>query len=79
VKLIFLSLPSVEAAMLRVAARVAQGGHGVLEEVIRRRFDRGLDNFNRVYKPIVDTWVWYDNSGPTPRLMDSGDNTCRAG
>ena len=38
VKLIFLSLASSEEAIIRVAARVAQGGHHVPDEVVRRRF-----------------------------------------
>ena len=74
VKLIYLSLPSAELAVDRVAARVAQGGHPVPEDVIRRRFNSGLHNFSEVYAPIVDSWVLYDNSGSTPKLLDSGDN-----
>lgn len=74
VKLIFLSLPTVALALARVAARVAQGGHDVPEEVVRRRFDRGLRQFREVYQPLVDTWVLYDNSGRTHRLIASGDN-----
>jgi predicted ABC-type ATPase len=74
VKLIYLSLPSAELAVDRVAARVAQGGHPVPEDVIRRRFNSGLRNFSDVYAPIVDSWVLYDNSGSTPKLLDSGDN-----
>jgi hypothetical protein len=27
-----------------------------------------------VYRKIVDSWVLYDNSGPTPRLIDTGDH-----
>jgi predicted ABC-type ATPase len=75
VKLIYLSLPLVELAIDRVAARVAQGGHAVPEDVIRRRFQSGLRNFTEVYAPVVDSWVLYDNSGSLPRLLDSGDNT----
>jgi predicted ABC-type ATPase len=74
VKLIFLSLASPELAVARVAARVRQRGHDVSEEVIHRRFDSGLRNFERVYKPLVDSWVLYDNSGPSFRLVDEGDN-----
>jgi len=73
-KLVFLSLPSVELAIARVAARVAQGGHSVAEDVIRRRFDKGLRNFHRVFRPIVNSWVLYDNSGPAPKLLEAGDN-----
>ncbi len=74
VKLIFLSLPSADLAAARVSARVAQGGHDVPEEVVRRRFDAGLRNFEDLYRGLVSSWVLYDNSGPEPRLIASGDN-----
>ncbi len=74
VKLIFLSLPSVELAIARVRSRAAQGGHDVPPEVVRRRFDTGLRNFRSIYCKIVDRWELYDNSGPSPRLMDKGSN-----
>ena len=74
IKLIFLSLATVDMAVARVSARVAQGGHGVPEVVIRRRFEAGLRNFDRVYKPLVNTWVHYDNSGPLPRRVKGKDN-----
>ncbi|MGA3067523.1 MAG: zeta toxin family protein [Tepidisphaeraceae bacterium] len=73
VKLIFLSLPSAELAVARVTARVAQGGHSVPQDVIRRRFDAGLRNFKAVYRRIVSDWVFYDNSGPAPRVIATGD------
>jgi predicted ABC-type ATPase len=74
VKLFFLSLPSAEMAMRRVAARVAQGGHDVPKEVISRRFEAGLRNFNAVYRSLVSSWALYDNSGPAHRLLQTGDN-----
>lgn len=72
VKLFFLSLPSADIAVARVAARMAQGGHEVHEETIRRRFDLGLHNFHEVYKPLVDHWSLYDTSAQTPVLVDWG-------
>lgn len=74
IKLIFLSLPTADLAVGRVLARVAQGGHNVPEEVIRRRFDAGLRNFENLYRGLVNTWALYDNSGRTHRLVVSGDN-----
>jgi predicted ABC-type ATPase len=74
VKLIFLSLPTADLAAARVAGRVAQGGHDVPEEVVRRRFDAGLRNFKSLYRGRVNSWVLYDNSGPTPRLLALGEN-----
>lgn len=74
VKLIFLSLPTVDLAIARVAARVAQGGHNVSEASIRRRFGSGLRQFHNLYQPLVNSWVLYDNSGIKPRMVASGDN-----
>lgn len=73
-KLVFLSLPDVEIAARRVRIRVAQGGHDVEESVIRRRFDKGWNNFHNIYKRLVDAWVLYDNSGESPQLIDEGKN-----
>jgi predicted ABC-type ATPase len=72
VKLIFLQLPNPEMAIARVAARVAQGGHGVPEEVVRRRFFAGQRNFDLIYKPLVDSWILYDNSGEIPLIIEAG-------
>ena len=74
VKLIFLSLPNPEIAIARVAARVKQGGHNVASAVVRRRFESGLRNFQGIYKDLVDTWEWYDNSDRTPKLISFGAN-----
>lgn len=72
VKLLFLTLPSAELAIMRVAARVAQGGHDVPEYVIRHRFAAGLRNFHQRYKSLADGWVLYDNSGDEPMILDAG-------
>ena len=74
VELFFLSLPSAEAAVERVAQRVRQGGHDIPEATIRRRFDAGLDNLHQLYAPLVNRWVLYDNSGELPVLLDAGGN-----
>jgi predicted ABC-type ATPase len=71
--LAFLSLPSADMAVARVAARVSQGGHNVPEADIRRRFDAGLKNFHVVYKTIVDDWTLYDNSGNVPTVVERGE------
>ena len=58
----------------RIRARVSQGGHDVPEPVVRRRFERGLRNFEQVYRRLVDSWALYDSSGQAPILIDAGDN-----
>lgn len=70
VTLLFLSLPSAEMAMARVAERVRQGGHAVPDAVVRRRFAAGWKNFNEIYQKLVDAWALYDNSGDEPVLME---------
>lgn len=70
VKLIFLQLDSPEEAIARVVQRVRQGGHAIPEATIRRRFAAGLENFQRLYAPLVDAWALYDNAGATPVLLD---------
>jgi predicted ABC-type ATPase len=74
VRLIFLSLPDAKMAISRVAMRVAQGGHDVSGTVIRRRFAAGLHNFQELYRHLVDSWEWYDNSGNTAQLLSAGRN-----
>jgi len=70
VKLVFLSLPSVDLALARVATRVRQGGHAIPEQTVRRRYELGRENFETIYKPLVDAWAHYDNSGPKPILIE---------
>lgn len=74
VSLYFLRLPDVETAIERVALRVEQGGHDIPEPVIRRRFLSGLRNFELFYKPVVDDWALYDNSGADLLLIEWGEN-----
>jgi len=72
VKLFFLRLASPELAGARVRQRVREGGHNIPEPVIRRRFASGLRNFEALYKPLVDEWALYDNSGGEPLLIEEG-------
>lgn len=62
VYLIYLWLPTSEMSIARVAERVRNGGHYVPDEVVQRRYKRGLDNFFNLYKPLVDQWRFYDNA-----------------
>ena len=68
--LMFLSLPSPEHARERVRRRVEQGGHHIPEDVIRRRFKAGPENFWNLYSARVDDWMLYDNSGVLPVMVD---------
>lgn len=74
VEIMFLALPSPEDAIARVAQRVRQGGHSIPDDVVRRRFAAGWSNFEQIYRPLVDYWALYDNSGDVPVLTDWGAN-----
>ena len=74
VSLFFLQLPSAEMAIERVRLRVTQGGHNIPDDVVRRRFDAGLTQFNKTYKPIVNAWFLYNNQHHQPVLLDKGVN-----
>jgi len=72
VEIIYLVLRSSGIALRRIAARVKQGGHGVPKADVLRRFRRSRQNFKRVYQPIADAWMIYDNSGEKPILLEEG-------
>lgn len=73
VSLIYLRLPSVEASIGRVKARIEAGGHGIPEESIRRRFHKSLAYLESVYKSIVDEWYIWDSLDGDFALMQSWD------
>jgi predicted ABC-type ATPase len=72
VELVSLRLRSVRLAISRVKSRVARGGHHVPASVVRRRFHRGLSNFEELYRPLVDHWILFDNSQPPAHLIGEG-------
>lgn len=74
VTLFFLRLPTPEFAMDRIRQRVREGGHGVPEAIVHRRFHAGWRNFETLYRGLVDVWAVYDNSRHPPELLDSGRN-----
>lgn len=66
VELIYLALPDPELARLRVAERVAHGGHAIPQADIERRFYRGLRNLFEVYLGAVDRTRCFSNEGELP-------------
>lgn len=62
VVLIYIWLNHPDIAVQRVAQRFAKGGHTIPEEVIRRRYLKGLKNLNKIFLPLSDEWIIADNS-----------------
>ena len=60
VTLVFLRVSSPDLTIERVRQRVIEGGHDLPEDVIRRRFQAGLENFQNIYRGLVDEVIIYD-------------------
>ena len=69
VLLLFLWLPTPEAALERVARRVREGGHAIPRDVVIRRWKAGLANMRNLYLPISDGAAIHDNSDGTRILI----------
>lgn len=75
-QLLFFWLPTPEIAIERVAQRVIEGGHNIPTDVIKRRYQAGIDNLFNIYLDIVDSWMIVENY-QMPRVMiaDGGLNS----
>ena len=62
VTLIYFWLDDVNLAIERVKLRVSEGGHNIPEEVIRRRYFRGMANLTGKFINICDYWIVINNS-----------------
>ena len=72
VTLVYFWLSSVVLAIERVRTRVISGGHDIPEETIRRRYTTGLENLSKIYLPICDYWMIFDNSEHPSTLIAEG-------
>lgn len=69
VTLIFFWLNSVELAKQRVQIRVNEGGHNIPQDVIERRYSRGIKNLFEIYLDKCNNVMLFDNSNKTPVLI----------
>ncbi len=72
VSLIYFWLSSPELAISRVQRRVSEGGHGIPEGVIRRRYQAGMNNLFDIYMSCVDYWLIADNSQENRVIVAEG-------
>lgn len=68
VHLIYVALQSVETAVRRVQARIAQGGHGVPANKIRSRWSKSFDNLIRMLE-LADEIIVFSNEGVEPTVV----------
>jgi len=57
----YMGLENIELSVRRVAKRVANGGHGIPEEDLRRRYSNSFDNLKQALV-LCDIVYIYDNS-----------------
>lgn len=77
VELVYLALPSVEMSKLRVAERVAHGGHDIPTPAIERRFSRSLVNLMHTFRHQANRTRCFMNSGPLPEsIFEQAGGNC---
>jgi hypothetical protein len=69
VTLLFFWLNNIQLAKDRVALRVKEGGHNIQNEIIERRYHRGIKNLLKLYLPLCDNVMCFDNSTKIPELI----------
>jgi len=62
VTILFFWINSPQLAIERIRDRVISGGHHVPDDIVIRRYERGLYNFLNLYIPICDYWILIDNT-----------------
>ena len=70
--LIYFWLSSVELALERIKERVKKGGHNVPEEIVRRRYKRGVENLFSLFIPLCNYWLVIDNSKNASEIVAEG-------
>jgi predicted ABC-type ATPase len=61
VSLLYVFVDSPKLAVDRVKMRVKEGGHGVPESDVKRRYFRSKNNFWTTYRYLVDEWQLFYN------------------
>ncbi|HUJ42759.1 MAG TPA: zeta toxin family protein [Opitutaceae bacterium] len=69
IRLDFLWISSLDIARERICQRVRKGGHDIPDDVQRRRFRKGIRMLIEHYRPLLDHWRLFDNTGDCPRII----------
>ncbi|WP_412467923.1 zeta toxin family protein [Pedobacter sp. KLB.chiD] len=74
ITLLFFWLNDVELAIERVKMRVSEGGHDIPEDVIRRRYKKGLQNLEQ-FTEVADYWLIINSSDRQLQFIAEGNLT----
>lgn len=72
VTILYFWIDDPQIAVQRVRARVEAGGHDVPEQIVRRRYAKGLVYFFGSYKNVADRWMLLDNTTIPFKLIAQG-------
>ncbi|ASU35916.1 zeta toxin family protein [Mucilaginibacter xinganensis] len=73
ITLVYFWLSSPQEAKQRVATRVSKGGHHIPDDVIERRYIKGIYNLIHLYLNICDYWAVFNNEAGRPEIVVSGE------
>ncbi|HEY4322719.1 MAG TPA: zeta toxin family protein [Mucilaginibacter sp.] len=73
ITLVYFWLNSPQEAKQRVTLRVSKGGHHIPDDVVERRYFRGIFNLLNLYMPVCDFWAIVNNTLGSPELVSSGE------
>lgn len=72
--LLYFWLSAPQIAIDRVAKRVNQGGHYIPNDIVERRYYRGLKNLFDLYMPLCNDWIIINNMDIFPELVAQRTN-----
>jgi predicted ABC-type ATPase len=75
--LFFLWIPDAAFSKSRVRERVESGGHNIPDDAIYRRYPRIMYNLIKIYIPLCDKMICYDNSRSKPVPVFEQDGKIR--
>lgn len=52
--------------------RVRKGGHSIPDDIIERRFYRGITNLCQLYIPTCDDWAIFNGMDESPAIVAVG-------
>lgn len=59
-------------AIERIKERVKKGGHFIHDEIVKRRYYRGIKNLLQYFIPLCDYWLVFDNSSENAIMVADG-------
>jgi predicted ABC-type ATPase len=70
--LIYFWLNTPLLAIERIKERVKKGGHFIADEIVTRRYYRGIKNLLQYFIPFCDYWLVFDNSSQNAVMVAEG-------